>query len=128
MTKEQVTPPTVKPLTDLQYARWARLARVSESSVRMYHSDTGKAPHPGFRRINTWNDFPGLQQLHAWLELHGAQTEAFVQESRASNKAKEAVLAWQTAKQLHDSLEAAHAAAYAAYKRLAAVESAGAGE
>lgn len=128
MTKKQSTAATFKPLTDAQYARWARLAQVSETAVRIYHGDTGKAPQPGFRRINCWQDFPGLQQLHAWMEIMGAEAEAFVASSKASTQVEEALSKWQAAKQLHDSLKTAHAETREAYKRLAGVAQPAAGE
>lgn len=122
MSTKQAAPTTVKPLTDAQYARWARLARVSVDVVRMYHKDTGVAPKPGFRRINVWSDFPGLQQLHAWVEMLGAEAEAFIAEKAASRKAAEALEQWQSAQRLHASLTAAHSETRAAYRRLAGLD------
>lgn len=122
MSKKQAAPATIKPLTDAQYARWARLAQVSDSVVRMYHADTGVAPKPGFRRINVWRDFPGLQQLHGWLELMGAEAEAMVAEGSASRKVKEALEQWHAAQRLHSSLKAAHIETRAAYRRLAGLD------
>lgn len=121
MSKKQAAPTAVKPLTDAQYARWARLAQVSDGAVRIYHEDTGVALKPGVRRINVWRDFPGLQQLHSNLEMLGAQSEAFIAASAAVRKAKEAVDQAQAAQRLHAALTAAHSETHAAYRLLAGI-------
>lgn len=109
-------------LTSAQYQRWAKLAFVSVGAVMTYHQLTGKAPKPGFRRVNPVLEFPGLCQLHAAHEAFSASLEASVMRCRAEERMTKAIKEYTEAKELETAIDRARSLMHGAFRTLANVE------